>query len=68
MDEDIQAKLLVILLKKAGHDVITINELNFMGKQDPLILDYAKKENRVLLTRVKTLKLYMKQTLIMLVS
>lgn len=51
LDEDTQAKLLVILLRQAGHDVITINELNFMGKLDPLILDYSKQENRVLLTR-----------------
>lgn len=51
MDEDIQAKLLVSLLRKAGHDVRTINELNLMGTQDSLILDYAKQENRVLLTR-----------------
>jgi predicted nuclease of predicted toxin-antitoxin system len=51
MDEDIQAKQLVNLLKQAGHDVVTVNELNFMGQQDSFILDYAKKENRVLLTR-----------------
>lgn len=50
-DEDTQAKLLVILLQKAGHDVKTINELNFTGKVDALVLDYAKQENRVLLTR-----------------
>ncbi|MCH2248100.1 MAG: DUF5615 family PIN-like protein [Crocosphaera sp.] len=51
LDEDTQAKVLVILLQKAGHSVKTINELNFMGKVDPLVLDYAKQENRVLLTR-----------------
>ena len=50
IDEDSQAKSLVSLLKKAGHDVITANEASLAGKIDSLVLDYARGENRVLLT------------------
>ena len=38
-------------LPQRKKNVKTINELNFMGKVDPLVVDYAKQENRVLLTR-----------------
>ena len=51
IDEDTQAKLLVILLKRAGHDVVTVNDIDFMGRIDPLVLDFARKDNRVLLTQ-----------------
>ena len=51
IDEDTQAKLLVTLLKKAGHDVVTVNDIDFMGRIDPLVLDFARQENRVLLTQ-----------------
>ena len=50
IDEDSQAKPLVSLLKKAGHDVITANEAGLARKVDSLVLDYARRENRVLLT------------------
>ena len=51
IDEDSQAKLLVTLLKQAGHDVVTVNDVNLSGKIDPLILDFARQQNRVLLTQ-----------------
>ncbi len=51
LDEDIQAKLLVILLRKAGHDALTINDVNLTGQLDPVILDYARQTNRILLTQ-----------------
>ena len=51
LDEDIQAKLLVNLLKKAGHDVLTINDVNLTGQLDPMVLDYARQTNRILLTQ-----------------
>lgn len=50
MDEDIQDKLLVKLLRQASHDVITVNEAGLMGFADPLILDYARTQELVLLT------------------
>jgi predicted nuclease of predicted toxin-antitoxin system len=51
IDEDCQAKPLISLLKKAGHDVITANEAGLAGKEDYLVLDYAIAENRVLLSQ-----------------
>lgn len=51
LDEDSQAKLLVDLLRNANHDVMTVNEANLMGKPDSVVLDYARKNLRLLLTR-----------------
>jgi predicted nuclease of predicted toxin-antitoxin system len=51
IDEDSQAKPLVNLLRKAGHDVATANEVGLAGKIDSLVLNYAREENRVLLTK-----------------
>ncbi len=51
IDEDSQAKLLVDLLKQAGHDVVTINELELSGSDDTVVLDQAIKQERVLLTQ-----------------
>ena len=50
VDEDTQDKLLIKFLREAGHEVLSVNEANLMGKDDPLILDYAKTCNYVLLT------------------
>lgn len=50
IDEDTQDKLLVKLLRNAGHDVVTVNEAGLMGKADPLVLDYAIEQDRLLLT------------------
>lgn len=51
IDEDSQAKPLVSLLRKAGHDVKTANEAGLSGKEDFMVLDYAKATNRILLTQ-----------------
>ncbi len=51
LDEDIQAKLLVTLLKKAGHDALTINDVNLTGQLDPIVFHYAKQTNRIFLTQ-----------------
>lgn len=50
IDEDAQDKLLVKLLRDAGHEVTTANDAGLMGQPDRTILDYAKSTNRVLLT------------------
>ncbi|ELR97820.1 DUF5615 family PIN-like protein [Gloeocapsa sp. PCC 73106] len=51
IDEDSQAKLLIILLKKATHDVITVNETNLSGQPDGIVFGYGQRENRIILTR-----------------
>ena len=51
IDEDSQAKRLVDLLRQAGYDVVTINELELSGSDDTVVLDYARKQERVLLTQ-----------------
>ncbi len=50
IDEDSQVKPLVNLLRDAGHDVVTVNEVNLISQPDPVVLDYARQNNRVLLT------------------
>lgn len=50
IDEDSQAKPLVNLLRDAGHDVVTVNEVGLISQPDPVVLDYARQNNRVLLT------------------
>ena len=50
IDEDSQDKLLVKLLREVGHDVITVNDAGLTGSRDTVVLNYAKVENRVLLT------------------
>ena len=50
MDEDSQDKILVRLLRRAGHDVITVNEVGLTGQQDPVVLDYARQTQRLLFT------------------
>jgi predicted nuclease of predicted toxin-antitoxin system len=51
IDEDTQAKLFVTLLKQAGHDVIIVNEVNLMGQKDSVILNFARQNNRLLITQ-----------------
>jgi predicted nuclease of predicted toxin-antitoxin system len=50
IDEDAQDKVLVKLLKKAGHDVLTVNESGLSSQLDPIILSHACFTNRMLLT------------------
>ena len=51
LDEDSQAKRLVDLLRDADHDVLTVNEVGLVRKPDSFVLDYARQEGRLLLTR-----------------
>jgi predicted nuclease of predicted toxin-antitoxin system len=51
IDEDSQAKILVIFLKNAGHDVITVNEAELSGKFDDEVMEYARQNERIVLTR-----------------
>lgn len=51
IDEDTQDKILVTLLKQASHDVVTVNEVNLNGKIDSIVLDFARQENRIILTQ-----------------
>jgi predicted nuclease of predicted toxin-antitoxin system len=51
LDEDTQAKYLINLLRTAGHDVITVQEVNLIGRADSVVLDYAKQHGRIVLTR-----------------
>ena len=51
VDEDTQEKRLVDLLRKAGHDVLTINELKLQDSDDTVVFDCAKKQTRVVLTK-----------------
>ena len=51
LDEDSQGNILVRLLRAAGHDVETVTEIGINGQDDPTVLAYAKRTERVLLTR-----------------
>ena len=51
LDEDSQAKYLVNLLQAAGHDVATVNTWDLMNHPDSVVLDAARENERVLLTR-----------------
>ncbi len=51
IDEDSLAKALVKMLRKAGHDVVTVNEAGFSGARDDLVFEYAIRSERILLTR-----------------
>jgi predicted nuclease of predicted toxin-antitoxin system len=51
LDEDSQAKYLVKLLQTAGHSVVTVNAAGLMNHTDVVVLDYARHNKLVLLTR-----------------
>ena len=51
IDEDSQGKLIVRLLRDAGHDVLTVGEALLESHVDEKILALAKREGRTLLTR-----------------
>ncbi len=38
IDEDSQAKVLVSMLRKASHNVVTVNELGLMSQPDEAVL------------------------------
>ncbi len=50
IDEDSLSKPLVKLLKKAGHDVLTVNEVGLSGKSDLIVLNYARETERIIIT------------------
>ncbi|MDJ0731143.1 MAG: DUF5615 family PIN-like protein [Crocosphaera sp.] len=50
LDEDCQAKVLVKMLENMSHNVITVNEIGLQGMADDVVFDYARKNNRVLMT------------------
>jgi predicted nuclease of predicted toxin-antitoxin system len=51
VDEDTQANRLIALLQTAGHDVVTVAEAGLKAQADLIVLDYARREGRILLTR-----------------
>lgn len=51
IDEDTLSKVLVKMLFEAGHNVQTVNEVGLSGEPDPIVLDYARKNQRILVTR-----------------
>lgn len=51
LDEDTQAKRLASLLLAAGHQVLTINAADLAGTPDDAVLEFARRQNRALLTR-----------------
>ena len=50
IDEDTQARPLVTLLMRSGHDVWTIQDAGQNGATDEQVLALARRENRLLLT------------------
>jgi hypothetical protein len=51
VDEDSQARHLVNLLRRAGHDVATAKEMGLEGEPDTRVLEWSVRERRILLTR-----------------
>jgi len=51
LDEDSQAKYLLNLLIAAEHDVVTVNAMGLTNRPDAVVLEFARKDQRVLLTR-----------------
>ena len=50
-DEDSQSRILIRLLREAGHDVLTVNEAGLHTHGDQEVFARAQSEQRVLLTR-----------------
>ncbi len=50
MDEDSQARAQLDILRRDGHDVVALGELDKNGTSDPEVLDLAQSLERVLLT------------------
>lgn len=51
VDEDTQAHLLVEMLRADSHDVLTVSEANLTAKSDLIVLNFARSQQRILLTR-----------------
>ncbi len=52
IDEDTQAKLLVSMIRAAGHDIVTASEIGLDSMPDEEILAAARSINRVILTHL----------------
>jgi predicted nuclease of predicted toxin-antitoxin system len=50
VDEDSLAKPLIKMLKEAGHNVVTVNEVNLNAQSDLVVLNYARQNARIVLT------------------
>lgn len=51
VDEDTQAHLLVEMLRADGHNVLTVSEADLIAKSDQTVLNFARSQQRGLLTR-----------------
>jgi hypothetical protein len=51
LDEDVADPLLAQVLRKAGHDVQTPDDVSMRGKKDPVQLAHAIREGRVFVAR-----------------
>ena len=51
LDEDTQAKRLILLLREAGHNVQTVGEAGLTDQSDSAVLAHARREGRLVLTR-----------------
>jgi predicted nuclease of predicted toxin-antitoxin system len=51
VDEDTQARRLIEMLRADGHDVLTIGEAGVTGIPDASVMELAKVQQRILLTR-----------------
>ena len=51
IDEDTQGKILVEKLRKAGHDVLTVNKADLRMAADQTVFNYAVSHGRILLTQ-----------------
>lgn len=51
VDEDTQAHRLVEMLRAEAHDVLTVSEASLTAKPDRTVLNFARSQQRVVLTR-----------------
>ncbi len=51
IDEDSMALPLVNLLRKVGHDLVTVNEADLMSQPDTVVFNSARANDRIVLTR-----------------
>ena len=51
LDEDSQGRVVIRLLREAGHDVLTVSEAGLVARSDAEVFALAQQEGRVLLTR-----------------
>ena len=44
LDEDSQAKIVIRLLREAGHDVRTVSEAGLEQAEDGVVVDFARRD------------------------